>query len=668
MKPLSYRFSILLGVLASTPALAAQAPANPAVKDLNTPRQFPRIESQAAWEMRAAEIREQVLISCGLWPMPEKAPLRATVFGKIERDGYSVEKVYLQTFPGFYLCGNLYRPLGKGKGPFPGVLNPHGHWSNGRMADEQDGSIAARCISQARLGMVAFCYDMVGYNDSYFPDHGVVPPAQTYTRHRRFATNNVNLLWNISLMGLQTWNSIRALDFLESLPEVDRKRLACTGESGGGTQTFMLGAVDRRLAAQAPIVMVSSTMQGGCLCENAPGLRVEYSNMEIAASVAPRPQFLVAATGDWTKLTPTVEGPAIESVYRLLNAGERFGYVRYDFGHNYNKTSREAVYGFLAKNLLGRQDSTPIPEPAYTKEPDAALFVWPDGKLPPDAKTETELELWLVAQYQAQLAALVPRTKAGLTTFQKVMMPAWRHTLQTPWPVAVPSSRAVPAEGIGGQEFVLESIAAGQELHLFCFTPQKRKSCVVIVATAEGSPKSPSPLSTGLLERGFTVLQVGLSTPPARVDQFAEFFCVYNRTALQERVQDLLRVGAFARKEVGAKKLVLCGEGTAGLYALLAAPAVDAVIADCNALSCDDDRALLSTDLFCPGLKRIGGFEGAALLAAPHPVLLHNAGSGFRSEMLRSGYKAVGAQKMFRSETVKLASREVLKWVRGVAD
>src|SRR5204863_9527218 len=132
-----------------------------------------------------------------------------------------------------------------------------------------------------------------------------------------FATNRSDQLWGISLMGLQTWNSIRALDFLESLPDADRKRLACTGRPGGGTQTFMLGAIDDRLAAQAPVVMVSHTMQGGCSCENMPGLRVEYSNMEIAAGAAPRPQILVAATGDWTKTTLTVEGPAIGRVYEL---------------------------------------------------------------------------------------------------------------------------------------------------------------------------------------------------------------------------------------------------------------------------------------------------------------------------------------------------------------
>ena len=229
--------------------------------------------------------REQILVSCGLWPTPEKTPLQAHIFGKIERDGYSIEKVYFQTLPGFYLAGNLYRPLAEGKGPFPAILNPHGHWKEGRLADTKDGSTAARCISFARQGMVAFSYDMVGFNDTHFANS---PTNKAfYEIHRQFGgfgTNATDMLWGISLMGLQTWNSIRALDFLESLPDVDAKRLACTGESGGGTQTFMLGAIDDRLAVQVPVVMVSHTMQGGCSCENMAGLRIEYSNMEIAAA------------------------------------------------------------------------------------------------------------------------------------------------------------------------------------------------------------------------------------------------------------------------------------------------------------------------------------------------------------------------------------------------
>jgi hypothetical protein len=213
-------------------------------RDPNTPWEFPEIATRSDWESRAKGIRENTLVACGLWPMPEKEPLQAKVLGSIVHEDYQVQKVYFQTYPGVYLAGNLYRPVGKGHGPFPAILNPHGHWEKGRLADEKDGSIAARCISFARQGMVAFSYDMMGYNDT----------AQF--KHRAFATDPTNQLWNISLMGLQTWNSIRAVDFLASLADVKKSRLACTGESGGGTQTFMLGAVDDRLEAQAPVVMV----------------------------------------------------------------------------------------------------------------------------------------------------------------------------------------------------------------------------------------------------------------------------------------------------------------------------------------------------------------------------------------------------------------------------
>jgi hypothetical protein len=248
--------SVLLACALAAITAAENVPARKVV-DLNTPRAFPEIKSADDWNQRARFIREHARVVTGLLPMPMKFSLNARIFDKIERDGYSVEKVQIETFPGFYLGGNLYRPLGQGAGPFPAVLNPHGHWNNGRMADTELGSIAGRCISQARQGMIAFTYDMVGYNDTRQVDH-------------KFGGKPEHQLWFISLMGLQTWNSIRALDFLESLPDVDRERLACTGESGGGTQTFMLGAVDSRLAVQAPIVMVPTRCKGAVFARMPP--------------------------------------------------------------------------------------------------------------------------------------------------------------------------------------------------------------------------------------------------------------------------------------------------------------------------------------------------------------------------------------------------------------
>jgi hypothetical protein len=134
-----------------------------------------------------------------------------------------------------------------------------------------------------------------------------------------FGTNDIDQLWGISLMGLQLWDSIKALDFLISLPYVDKSRIGCTGASGGGTQTFMLGAVDDRLAVLAPTVMVLPFNAGCCSCENMPGLRIEYSNMEIAAVPAPKPQIFIAAKGDWTKTFMTIEVLHLQKFTVCLN-------------------------------------------------------------------------------------------------------------------------------------------------------------------------------------------------------------------------------------------------------------------------------------------------------------------------------------------------------------
>lgn len=615
-----------------------------AVQDLNTPRAFPKIESKAEWQTRARKIHEQALVTCGLWPMPEKTPLKAQVFGKIVRDGYTIEKVYFQSYPGFYVAGNLYRPIGRG--PFPGILNPHGHWENGRMADTETGSIAGRCINFAKQGMIAFTYDMVGYNDTFFAD-GATEGAEKrnlYKRHRRFGTNETDLLWNINLMGLQTWNSIRALDFLESLPDVDKSRLACTGESGGGTQTFMLGAIDDRLAAQAPIVMVSHSMQGGCSCENAPGLRIEYSNMEIAATAAPRPQIMVGATGDWTKTIMSIEGPGVESVYRLFNAQDKLIYRIFNFPHNYNETSREAVYEFFGETLKPSHPSGR--EAQFVKEPDATLRVFPDDQLPADAVTEAELVRRRVANDLAQLKDLQPKDKKSFARYKKVLRPAWEHTMQL-------DAAKVPVVDLA-------------------YLPQPSKGRgIVVLADPRGKSaffdetNNPRGLAKLLADRKFQVMVVNFpGAPDPAQKQIDLFFTTYNRTFAQERVRDLINACNLARKS--GEKVILCGTGRAGLWAMLAAPAADAVVADCDELEIASDAALLQADLFIPGLRKIGAFSGAANLAAPHPVLLHNTGEKFSTAPVQEVYSALNSDNAFSGSKNRLGEEALANWITGL--
>src|SRR5437870_1796153 len=241
---------------------------------------------RAAWEKRADFLRHQALVALGLWPMPEKTPLNAVIHSPIDRDDYTIEKVFFASMPGHYVSGNLYRPKSK-TGKLPAVLCPYGHWPNGRFcwkadaeikkeidsgaekdADAARSPLQANCAMLARMGCIVFQYHMVGYCDS------------TKISHRMGFLDAEAVLRAQSFMGLQTWNSIRSLDFLLSLPDVDPTRIGVTGASGGGTQTFILCAVDDRATVAFPAVMVSTAMQGGCVCENCCYLRQRTGNVE----------------------------------------------------------------------------------------------------------------------------------------------------------------------------------------------------------------------------------------------------------------------------------------------------------------------------------------------------------------------------------------------------
>src|SRR3954468_21153349 len=376
----------VLAVIVTVPQVPSGQSRYRTLDDRFAPPQFANADG---WTARAAYLREHVLASAGLLPLPEKTPLRPAIFGEVRRSDYSVSKVYFESLPGFFVTGNLYRPLGDG--PFPAILSPHGHWAYGRLENTDLNSGPGRAINLAQQGFVVFTYDMVGYNDSQQVPH-------TFSGQREY-------MWGLSLSGLQLWDSIRALDFLESLPYVRRDAIGMTGESGGGTQTFLASAVDQRIAVSVPVNMISLHMQGGCLCENPPGLRLETTNVEIAATIAPRPLLMISATGDWTAETLEHEYPAVRGIYNLIDASDHVRAVRINAEHNYNKESREAMYGWMAHWLQHAPEDAHPAERRFTPEPLQNLLVFHNRSLPPNAVDVAGLTNEWIEAAKRQLAA-----------------------------------------------------------------------------------------------------------------------------------------------------------------------------------------------------------------------------------------------------------------------
>lgn len=334
------------------------------------------------WQTRARNIREQILRGAELWPLPKRCPLNPIVHSKRVHNGYSVENIAIESLPGVFVTGNLYRPT-EANGPFPAVLCPHGHWSDRSNYGRFRASMQTRCAMMARMGAIVLAYDMVGYGDW----------ANAGWEHRR-----------PDAVKIQLWNSIRLLDYLTSRADVDPTRIAITGASGGGTQSFLLTAVDDRIAVSIPTVMVSAHFFGGCVCES--GMPVhkskhhETNNTEIAALAAPRPQLIISDGEDWTKNVPEVEYPYIRNVYRLYAAQKNVEYLHLaDEGHDYGPSKRIGTYKFLSKHLglclanvidkEGKIDESAVTIEDYKnlyvfndKHPRPANAVAPDAPLP----------------------------------------------------------------------------------------------------------------------------------------------------------------------------------------------------------------------------------------------------------------------------------------------
>ncbi len=678
----------LFAVLGSTRADEPKDARLGAPKTLNGyfPMRVPKTTEE--WDTRRTALREQVLVSQGLWPMPEKTPLKPVIHGKIERDEYTIEKVFFASLPGHYVSGNLYRPIGK-SGKLPAVLCPHGHWRNGRFYDAGEGEAAkqlqqdaeksvegaryplqARCVQLARMGCVVFHYDMVGVADSTSLGHAA-----------GFADAQAELRLQ-SAMGLQTWNSIRALDFVVSLPDVDAKRIGVTGASGGGTQTFILCGIDNRPAVAFPAVMVSTGMQGGCVCENSSYLRQDAGNIDLAGLFAPKPLGMTGAK-DWTEEIERKGLPELQSLYKLLGAEANVMAKCFpQFGHNYNQVSREVMYSWMNRHLkLGLKE--PIVEKAFKPVPPKELSVFDEQHpLPQDAVDATGLRKIMTEASNALINALMPKDAASAKEYRRVMGTALRVMIGG----GLPASSAVEETRAGEKEvahkvttrrFYLGRKGAGEAVSALGLRGEKFDGTVVVWIHPKGKASlyrdgKLSDEAQSILDKQAAILAIDTfgtgalaQEKPMPVDKrFAGYTFGYNRPLLAQRVHDILTAVAHAKGHEKTKKVHLVGFEEAGPWVLLArglcGDTVTRTAADTNEFRFDNVKTT-DDSMMLPGALKYGGLAPFAGLAAPSELLVHRMRRTGMGRWTKAAY-ADASDKLTLSD-VGYSMEDAVKWL-----
>lgn len=275
-----------------------------------------------AWKRRQGEIREHVADALGLTPLPARGELDARIHGEITGNGVTVSRVTFNSWPGYRATAWMWQAEKPPEGKRPAMFMPHGHWAGGAI----DPVVQVRAARFARAGYVVLVPDSVHVEDT--------------------ATG-------VNAVGAMTWNNMRAIDYLVSRPDVDAKRIGITGASGGAQQTMYLMALEDRLAAAAPVCMISYYQEilddhsAHCRCNHVPRIAAGLDQPEMCAAFAPKPVLFINVTGDWTHRFLEQGLPEIQQLYGFSGARNAVESQQFVSGHDYSAPMRARVYKFF---------------------------------------------------------------------------------------------------------------------------------------------------------------------------------------------------------------------------------------------------------------------------------------------------------------------------------
>jgi len=427
---------LLIGAIAMSTASAGGKPGDKMIDAYLTQeaeklaaRYLTGVRSAAGWQKLRPRLHREYLDMLGLWPMPKRTPLKATVTGKLERHGFVVEKLHFQSRPRLYVTANLYRPK-KPRGRLPAVLYVCGH--SGRGRDGNKTAFQHHGMWFATHGYVCLMIDTLQLGEIAAIHHGTYKYNRWWWHSRGYTP-----------AGVECWNSIRAIDYLQSRRDVDPERIAVTGISGGGACSFWVAAADPRVKVAVPVsgmgdldvYVTDRVVNGHCDCMFLYNSH-QWPWTRIAALVAPRP--LLFANSDRDGIFP-MDGnerviARLRKLYKLLGKPEHVGCYVSKGGHKDRLDLRLAAYRWINTHLKG--DDSKVQEPKLEPFKGKDLRVFPD-KLPADERN-TKIDQFFVPVAKPKL----PKDKRSFGAWRKKLLADLRARCFAAWLKQYPRGQA----------------------------------------------------------------------------------------------------------------------------------------------------------------------------------------------------------------------------------
>jgi len=648
------RFLALLAILWLPHAARAADDLNVlADKDAVAPnrqlRAFLLAEAKKAFDTRLASLaqvktpgdvtkRQQALRAKfieALGGFPDKTPLNAQVVGKEVFDGYRIERVIYESRPGHHVTATLYLPAGDG--PFPGVLMPIGHSLTGKAADY----VQRGAILLAKNGLACLAYDPIGQGERRQLLDAMGKAAIPSSTNEHTLVGVGAMFVGEGTATYRIWDGIRSLDYLAGRPEIDPKRLGCTGCSGGGTLTSYLMALDDRIAAAAPSCYLTTlerlfaTRGPQDAEQNIPGqVAFGMDHADYVFLRAPKPTLILASTRDFFDISGTwTTFREAKRTYTLLGLPERVDLIEADAEHGYPRSHREAMVRFMARWLLGKD--VVITEPDFPIAMEAALRCTRTGQVLEEFKGPSCFDL------TRQTAERLEKQRAAKPLGRDALLAEVRRLLALPEAVPPATLRGEKVQPGRHREYLTE---AGITVHGLYLVPEKveRKPLVVLVhgdgnaaVSDEAEKRSRAGervLALDLRGLGKTSPAMGRGTGFFGSDYTEAWLSLHlSRPLLGQRTFDLLAVLAAVAKD-HPDGFHLVGDGVAAPVALHAAALDERVksleLRNAVASWLDVVKTPLAKDQLTnvvPGVLRSYDLPDLVKVIAPRPVVFRHA-------------------------------------------